>query len=114
MIQPTRRRISQNTKYAQLIEQHGRYTDKLDTDMAVEFLNNAEKPAEDEDRHPLFKRFASPFLVIWNGERHLMCRECNDVLPAKAFVGATLHSNFATCYKCASKKDCLRYPLKKI
>ena len=97
------RPTQQNKKYTKLIEKHGRYTDKLDTDMVVEFLNNAEKLPE-EDRHPLFKRFASPSWVIWNGERYLMCRHCNEVLPEKAFTGVTMHFNFATCYKCASKR----------
>ena len=99
------RQITQNTKYAQLIKQHGRYTDRLETDMAIDWLNNTEKPQDDEEyRHPMFKRFASAAWVIWNGERHLMCKCCNDILPAKGFVGVTDHSNFATCFKCAAKR----------
>ena len=98
------RKITQSTKYAQLIEQHGRYVDRVETDIAVDWLNNTSPAAEEADRHPMFNRFTQPEFVVWSGVRHLMCNKCNAILPESGFVDVTHTSNFATCYKCAGKK----------
>ena len=100
------RKITQSTKYTQLIQQHGRYADKLETDMTVDFLENFASASEDSvERHPMWKVFARPEVVVWSGVRHLMCRKCNAILPAKGFVGVAYTSNFALCYKCAAHTE---------
>ena len=94
------RKISQSTKYEQLIQQYGRYTDRVEIDLAADWLEKLGSEGTEEDKHPLFKVFARPGWVVWNGERYLMCSHCGEVLPAKSFTGVTYSSNFATCYKC--------------
>lgn len=99
------RRITQSTKYAQLIQQHGRYADRVETEMNAEWLNTL--PLMDkEEKHPFLKRFAQSEWVVWYGERHLMCKECGTVMPFKHFVPETVtyRSNFALCEKCALSK----------
>ena len=98
------RKISQSTKYAQLIQQHGRYADRVETEVTADWLANLAPVDPEAEQHPMFKRFAQAEHVIWSGVRHLMCRKCNSILPANGFVDATYTSNFATCYKCAENK----------
>ena len=100
------RKTQQSSKYMDLMRQHGSYLDKLETDVVSSWLDNVE-PITAEERetlHPMYHVFARPSWVVWSGVRHLMCRECNEILPAKGFVDVTDTSNFATCYKCAAKK----------
>lgn len=101
------RKISQNSKYRDLIKQYGTYEERLETDMAVNFLENVSPETEEEKagRNPMYKVFARHEWVIWGGVRHLMCRHCGQVLPEKGFIGVTTTSNFAVCYMCDDKKS---------
>lgn len=103
----TSRQISQNVKYLDLIKQHGTYEERMETEMAIDYLDRlgTESKEEKENRHPFYKVFARPEWVVWGGVRHCMCRECNEVMPAKAFVDVSHHSNFALCYKCHGKQQ---------
>lgn len=100
------RKISQSSKYMELMQQHGSYADRLQTDINVEWLNNLSPitAEEKEERHPMLHVFTRRGWVVWSGVRHLMCRECNAILPEKAFHDVKIDSNFALCYKCAGKK----------
>ena len=101
------RQITQNSKYMDLIKQYGRYTDRVDTDIADHYLKTLGPQTEDEkeSRNPLLHVFARREWVIWSGVRHLMCRKCGAILPEKAFVGVSHESNFALCYKCESPSE---------
>ena len=96
------RRTTQNSKYLELINQYGRYTDRVNTEIAEDYLNKLapETDEEREDHHPMLKVFTRREWVVWSGVRHLMCKECGAVLPENAFSGVTYNSNFAVCYKC--------------
>ena len=85
-----------------MIKQHGRYTDRIETDIAEDYLSKIgpETDEEREDRHPMFKVFARAEPVVWSGVRHLMCKKCNSILPENAFTDVSIYSNFAVCYKC--------------
>jgi len=100
------RKISQTSKYMELMRQHGSYAEKLENDITVSWLDNLEGQVEQDakERHPMFHVFARPSWVVWNRVRHLMCSDCNAILPESSFVDVTSTSNFATCYKCAAKK----------
>ena len=98
------RSTTQNSKYIDLIKQYGRYTDRVETDMAEHWLKTIGPQTEDEkeSKNPLLHVFVRREWVIWSGVRHLMCCKCGTILPEKAFVGVTHDSNFAVCYKCES------------
>jgi len=101
------RRITQNTKYLDLIKQHGSYAERVENDMTEKWLQELapETAEEKENHHPMLRVFARPEWVIWGGERYLMCRTCGEVMPAKSFVNVSTTSNFAECYNCTCKKS---------
>ena len=101
------RRVTSSPKYEQLKRQYGRYVDSLETDYAAYWLDNLKPETEEEieNRHPFFKVFARREPVIWHGVKHLMCRRCNAIMPAKFFEDVTPGDNFALCYKCKAQEN---------
>ena len=96
------RRTTQNSKYLDLIDQYGSYVDRVNTEIAEDYLKKLTPETDDEkeERDPMLKVFARREWVVWSGVRHLMCKKCGAILPENAFTGVTYNSNFAVCYKC--------------